>query len=67
VLFNDAVNCYDYTALVTDERISMEYGRNDTDSGKQENSKGGYALVTLPRTVTPYRDVVDGTRDHVTY
>jgi hypothetical protein len=23
--------------------------------------------VTLPRTVTPYRDSVDGTRDHVTY
>ena len=30
-------------------------------------SKGGYTLVTLPRTVTPYRDSVDGTRDHVTY
>jgi hypothetical protein len=30
-------------------------------------SKGGYTLVTLPRTVTPYRDRVDGTRDHVTY
>jgi len=28
---------------------------------------GGYTLVTLPRTVTPYRDSVDGTRDHVTY
>jgi hypothetical protein len=27
--------------------------------------KGGYTLVTLPRTVTPYRDSVDGTRDHV--
>jgi len=29
--------------------------------------KGGYTLVTLQRTVTPYRDTVDGTRDHVTY
>ena len=29
--------------------------------------KGGYTLVTLPRTVTPYRDSVDGTRDRVTY
>jgi hypothetical protein len=29
--------------------------------------KGGYTIVTLPRTVTPYRDSVDGTRDHVTY
>jgi hypothetical protein len=28
-------------------------------------TKGGYTLVTLPRTVTPYRDSVDGTRDHV--
>jgi hypothetical protein len=29
--------------------------------------KGGYTLVTLPRTVTPYRDSVNGTGDHVTY
>jgi hypothetical protein len=29
--------------------------------------KDGYTLVTSPRTVTPYRDSVDGTRDHVTY
>jgi hypothetical protein len=27
--------------------------------------KCGYALVTLPRTVTPYRDSVDGTRYHM--
>ena len=32
-----------------------------------EPSKGGSTLVTLPRTVTPYRHSVDGTRDHVTY
>jgi hypothetical protein len=31
------------------------------------NFKVGYILVTLLRTVTPYRDSVDGTRDHVTY
>jgi hypothetical protein len=31
------------------------------------NGKGGHTLETLPRTVTPYRDNVDGTRDHVTY
>jgi len=30
-------------------------------------SKGGYTLVTLPCIVTPYRDSVDGTRNHVTY
>jgi len=29
--------------------------------------KGGYTLVTLLRIVTPYRDSVDRTRDHVTY
>jgi hypothetical protein len=29
--------------------------------------KGGYTLVTLPRSVTPYRESVDGTRDHVMY
>jgi hypothetical protein len=31
------------------------------------SSLDGYTLVTLPRTVTPNRDGVDGTRDHVTY
>ena len=30
-------------------------------------NEGGYTLETLPRTVTPYRDSVDGTRDRVTY
>ena len=29
--------------------------------------KGRYTLVTLPRNVTPYRDSVEGTCDHVTY
>jgi len=29
--------------------------------------KGGYTLVTLPRIVTPYRDLVDETRARVTY
>ena len=29
--------------------------------------KGGYTLVTLPRTLTLYRDSVNGTRDRVTY
>jgi hypothetical protein len=28
---------------------------------------GGYALVMFSRTVTPSRDSVDGTRDHLTY
>jgi hypothetical protein len=27
--------------------------------------KGGHTLVTLPRTVMPYRDIVDGTCDHI--
>ena len=30
-------------------------------------AKGRYTLVTLPRNVTPYRDSVDETCDHVTY
>ena len=29
--------------------------------------KGVYTLVTLPRTVTPYRDSVDRTWDYITY
>jgi TATA-binding protein-associated factor Taf7 len=29
--------------------------------------KGGYTLITLPHIVTPYRDIVDKTRDRVTY
>jgi hypothetical protein len=29
--------------------------------------EGGYTLVTLPHTVTPYHDSVNGTHDHVMY
>jgi len=36
-------------------------------SSIQTALKGGYTLVTLPRILTPYRDSVDGTRDHITY
>jgi hypothetical protein len=32
-----------------------------------ERVKGGYTLATIPRTITPYRDSVEGTRNHVTY
>jgi hypothetical protein len=42
--------------------ISLRY-----DFKKSAYLKGGYTFVMLPRTVTPYRDSVDGTRDHVTY
>jgi hypothetical protein len=38
-----------------------------TPDGSEGTYNAGYTLVTLPRTVTPYRDSVDGTRDHVTY
>jgi hypothetical protein len=31
------------------------------------SSKNVNVIVTLPRTVTPYRDSVSGTRDYVTY
>jgi hypothetical protein len=44
--------------------MSIEYWWNDTNWGKH---KGGYTLVTLPRTVTLYHDSVVGIRYHVTY
>jgi len=31
------------------------------------HAKGRYTLVTLPRNVTPYRDSMDGTCDHVMF
>jgi hypothetical protein len=34
VLFNDAVNCKDYTESVIDELMSMEHEWNDEDGGK---------------------------------
>jgi hypothetical protein len=34
---------------------------------ERESPKDRYTLVTLPRNITPYRDSVDGTFDHVTY
>jgi hypothetical protein len=37
------------------------------EQDRQCTHKGGYTLVTLPHTITLYRDSVDGTRDHVTY
>jgi hypothetical protein len=40
---------------------------NTTTRYSYTAGKGGYTPVTLLRTVTPYRDSVDGTRDHVTY
>jgi hypothetical protein len=37
VLSNDAVNCWDYTASVTDDwHTTMEYGWNYTNGGKEE-------------------------------
>ena len=33
VLFNNATNWWDYTALVTEERVSMEKRWNETDTG----------------------------------
>jgi hypothetical protein len=34
VLFNDAVNCRDYTTQGTDKQLSRKHRKNDTDSGK---------------------------------
>jgi hypothetical protein len=54
-------------------KISPQYWKlyvafffNDTVR-KRRLHWAGYTFVTLPRPVTPYRDNVDGTRDHVTY
>jgi len=33
---------------------------NHQKNQQQQKSKGGYTIVTLRRTVTPYRDSVDG-------
>jgi len=38
VLFNNTVNCYDYTARETDERMRVEQWRNSTDGGKLQYS-----------------------------
>ena len=40
--------------------VTVELTRRSTPNGR-------YTLVTLPRNVTPYRDRVDSTCDHVTY
>jgi hypothetical protein len=37
VLFNDAVNCYDYIVLVTDKHMGMGHLCNDTDRGKHKS------------------------------
>jgi hypothetical protein len=52
-----------YTEIETGQNIPAA---NDTNVDWMEH-KGGSTLVTLPRTVTPYRNSVDGTRDRVTY
>jgi hypothetical protein len=36
-------------------------------NSRRLNYEGGFTLVTLSRTVTPYRESVDGTGGHVTY
>ena len=36
VLFNDAVDCWDYTASVVDESMTMEHRWNDTDRKKTD-------------------------------
>jgi hypothetical protein len=55
---------YIYSCLLS---IFVQLYRQLPPGGDPVAGKGGYTLVTLPRIVTPYRDSVDGTRDHVTY
>ena len=55
--------------IITDtwKRVIYKYVKVDAPVPVAARSKGTYTLVTLPRNVTPYRDSVDGTCDHVTY
>jgi hypothetical protein len=51
----------------TEERTVLLMTERDKLVSLWNEYKGGYTLVTLPRIVTPYRDIMDGTRDRVTY
>jgi hypothetical protein len=60
---------YDWRIMVrfsSGGRIS-DFSKASRPAPGPTQPSGGYTLVTLPRTVTPYCDSVDGTRDHVTY
>jgi hypothetical protein len=46
---------------------SWTYECLELDIHSTTHLKSVYTLVKLPRTVTPYRDSVYRTRDHVTY
>jgi hypothetical protein len=54
------------TGTFTRECILCAEGRRYLTAEKH-NPKCGHTLVTKPRTVAPYRDRVDGTRDNVTF
>jgi hypothetical protein len=41
--------------------------RRDGRKDRHDEAVGGYTLVTLSRIVNPHRNIVDGTRDRVTY
>ena len=49
------------------KECGVRYRVGISDYVSAAKCSGGYTLVSLPRIVTPYRDSVDVTRDHVTY
>jgi hypothetical protein len=67
---NNAKNNSNHKTAHQSEQEPKRYLRifQTANIGKvKRRGNGGYTLITLPRTETPYRDNVDGTRDHVTY
>jgi hypothetical protein len=55
---------FEPTVLTSERPQTYTLDRAASGIGSHE---GEFTLVMLPRTVTLYRDSVNGTRDHVTY
>ena len=43
MLFNDAVHCKDYIALMIDEQMSMEHWRTDSHKKKKQSTETALA------------------------
>ena len=69
-LFMEKTQNYEYKSRYEGEYLFQglcKWATVSFTANQHVNCKGGYTLVTLPRTVTPHRDSVDGTRGRVTY
>jgi hypothetical protein len=53
--------------VYTESPVCVKYNPATRRCAVPYTFKGGYTLVTLPRIVTPYRDIVDDTRARETY